>query len=127
MCSGCGLNVMVKDLKEHPQVCGKEVKRVSKTVPCFEGEGAGLHALRDIRNQLRSDNRAGPLWRMPRALERQIYSGCVGDGALKDMSRRNVSRTQRNQNQGKVEMKVITHFESNVSRVIQLKDLCGTD
>ncbi|XP_031448356.1 TRAF-type zinc finger domain-containing protein 1 [Phasianus colchicus] len=99
MCSDCGLNVMVKDLKEHPQVCGKEVKRVSKTVPRFEGEDAGLRSLRDIRNQLRSDNCAGPLWRMPRALERQIYSNCVGDRTLKDISRRNVSRTQRNQNQ----------------------------
>lgn len=93
---------MVKDLKEHPQVCGKEVKRVSKTVPRFEGEDAGLRALGDIRNQLRSDNCAGPLWRMPRALERQIYSNCAGDRTLKDISRRNVSRTQRNQNQGKV-------------------------
>ncbi|POI34298.1 hypothetical protein CIB84_001950 [Bambusicola thoracicus] len=99
MCSGCGLNIMVKDLKEHPQVCGKEAKRVSKTVPHFEGEDAGLHALRDIRNQLRSDNCAGPLWRMPRVLERQIYSSCVGDRTLKDISRRNISRTQRNQNQ----------------------------
>nr|CAG31068.1 hypothetical protein RCJMB04_2a11 [Gallus gallus] len=99
MCSGCGLNIMVKDLKEHPQVCGKEAKRVSKTVPHFEGEDAGLHALRDIRNQLRSDNCAGPLWRMPRVLERQTYSSCVGDRTLKDISRRNVSRTQRNQNQ----------------------------
>ncbi|OXB84898.1 UNVERIFIED_CONTAM: hypothetical protein H355_016020 [Colinus virginianus] len=99
MCSGCGLNIMVKDLKEHPQICGKEVKRVSKTVPRFEGEDADLHALGDIRNQLRSDNCAGPLWRMPRVRERQIYSDCAGDRTLKDISRRNVSRIQRNQNQ----------------------------
>ncbi|XP_021269065.1 TRAF-type zinc finger domain-containing protein 1 [Numida meleagris] len=99
MCSGCGLNIMVKDLKEHPQVCGKEVKRVSKTVPRFEGEDADFRALRDIRNQLKSDNCAGPLWRMPRVLEKQIYSNCVGDRTSKDISRRNVSRIQRNQNQ----------------------------
>nr|XP_013808380.1 PREDICTED: TRAF-type zinc finger domain-containing protein 1 [Apteryx mantelli mantelli] len=100
-CSGCGLNVMVKDLKEHPRVCGKEVKkvRVSKTVPRFEHEDADLRSLRDIKNQLRSDNYAGPLWRMPRVLENQLYSSCVGDKTLKAISRRNVSAVQRNRNQ----------------------------
>lgn len=106
ICSGCGLNIMVKDLKEHPRVCGKEVKqaRVSRTVPRFEDEDedAHLRALRDIRNQLRSDNYPGPLWRMPRVLERQTYSSCVGDKAIKDIRRRNVSAVQRSQSQGKV-------------------------
>ncbi|KAM9178578.1 TRAF-type zinc finger domain-containing protein 1 [Mergus octosetaceus] len=103
ICSGCGLNVMVKDLKEHPRVCGKEVKqaRVSRTVPRFEDEDVDAHlrALRDIRNQLRSDNYPGPLWRMPRVLERQIYSSCVGDKAIKDIRRRNVAAVQRSQSQ----------------------------
>ncbi|XP_025970268.2 TRAF-type zinc finger domain-containing protein 1 isoform X2 [Dromaius novaehollandiae] len=100
-CSGCGLNVMVKDLKEHPRVCGKEVKqaRVSRTVPRFEREDADLRSLRDIKNRLRSDNYAGPLWRIPRVLENQLYSSCVGDKTLKDISRRNVSAVQRNRNQ----------------------------
>ncbi|KAM6120086.1 TRAF-type zinc finger domain-containing protein 1 [Phoenicopterus ruber ruber] len=55
-CGGCGRNIMVKDLKEHPRVCGQEVKQVrgSRTVPRFEDEDADLHALRDIRNRLRS-------------------------------------------------------------------------
>lgn len=89
---------MVKDLKEHPRVCGQEVKQVrgSRTVPRFEEEDADLHALRDIRNRLRSGNYAGPLWRMPRVLEKQIYSSCVGDKTLEDISRRNVSAAQRN-------------------------------
>ncbi|XP_062446206.1 TRAF-type zinc finger domain-containing protein 1 isoform X2 [Rhea pennata] len=100
-CGGCGLNIMVKDLKEHPRVCGKEVKqaRVSKTVARFEHEDADLHSLRDIKNQLRSDNYTGPLWRTPRVLENRLYSSCVGDKTLKDISRRNVSAIQRNQNQ----------------------------
>ncbi|KAM6241790.1 TRAF-type zinc finger domain-containing protein 1 [Spheniscus humboldti] len=57
-CGGCGHNVMVKDLKEHPRVCGQEAKQVrgSRTVPRFEDEDADLHALRDIRNRLRSED-----------------------------------------------------------------------
>ncbi|KAM9280971.1 TRAF-type zinc finger domain-containing protein 1 [Morus bassanus] len=57
-CGGCGRNIMVKDLKEHPRVCGQEVKQVrgSRTVPRFEDEDADLHALRDIRNRLRSED-----------------------------------------------------------------------
>ncbi|XP_074462591.1 TRAF-type zinc finger domain-containing protein 1 [Larus michahellis] len=57
-CGGCGRNIMMKDLKEHPQVCGQEVKQVrgSRTAPRFEDEDADLHALRDIRNRLRSEN-----------------------------------------------------------------------
>ncbi|XP_010215309.1 PREDICTED: LOW QUALITY PROTEIN: TRAF-type zinc finger domain-containing protein 1 [Tinamus guttatus] len=99
-CSACGLNVMVRDLKEHPRVCGKEGKqgRVGKTVPRFEHEDADLRSLRDIKNQLRSDNCAGPLWRMPRMLENQLYGNSVGDKALKDIRRRNVSGGQRNRN-----------------------------
>lgn len=75
---------MMKDLKEHPQVCGQEVKQVrgSRTAPRFEDEDADLHALRDIRNRLRSGNSAGPLWRMPRVLEKQICISCVGDKTL---------------------------------------------
>ncbi|KAM6193770.1 TRAF-type zinc finger domain-containing protein 1 [Sarcoramphus papa] len=98
-CGGCGRNVMVKDLKEHPRVCGQEVKQVrgSRTVPRFEDEDADLHALRDVRNRLRSGNSAGPLWRMPKVLEKQIYRSCVGDKTLEDISRRNVSAVQRNQ------------------------------
>ncbi|KFV55021.1 TRAF-type zinc finger domain-containing protein 1, partial [Gavia stellata] len=98
-CGGCGRNIMVKDLKEHPRVCGQEVKRVngSRTVPRFEDEDADLQALRDIRNRLRSGNYAGPLWGMPRVLEKQIYSSSVGGKTLKDISRRNVSAAQRNQ------------------------------
>ncbi|KFP61606.1 TRAF-type zinc finger domain-containing protein 1, partial [Cariama cristata] len=100
-CGGCGRNIMVKDLKEHPEVCGQEVKQVrgSRTVPCFEDEDADLHILRDIRNRLRSGNYAGPLWRMPKVLEKQIYSSCVGDKTLQDISRRTVSAVQRNQNE----------------------------
>ncbi|XP_076209092.1 TRAF-type zinc finger domain-containing protein 1 isoform X2 [Aptenodytes patagonicus] len=57
-CGGCGHNVMVKDLKEHPRVCGQEAKQVrgSRTVPRFEDEDADLRALRDIRNRLRSED-----------------------------------------------------------------------
>ncbi|XP_052652691.1 TRAF-type zinc finger domain-containing protein 1 isoform X3 [Harpia harpyja] len=57
-CGGCGRNIMVKDLKEHPQVCGQEVKQLrgSRTVPRFEDEDADLHALQDIRNRLRSED-----------------------------------------------------------------------
>ncbi|XP_072736187.1 TRAF-type zinc finger domain-containing protein 1 isoform X2 [Ciconia boyciana] len=57
-CGGCGRNVMVKDLKDHPRVCGQDVKQVrgSRTVPRFQDEDADLHALRDIRNRLRSDD-----------------------------------------------------------------------
>ncbi|KFQ90359.1 TRAF-type zinc finger domain-containing protein 1, partial [Phoenicopterus ruber ruber] len=101
-CGGCGRNIMVKDLKEHPRVCGQEVKQVrgSRTVPRFEDEDADLHALQDIRNRLRSGNSAGPLWRMPRVLEKQIYSSCSGDKTLKDISGRNVSAVQRNQKRG---------------------------
>ncbi|KFQ76427.1 TRAF-type zinc finger domain-containing protein 1, partial [Phaethon lepturus] len=100
-CGGCGHNIMVKDLKEHPQVCGQEGKEVggSRTVPRFEDEDADLHALREIRNRLRSGNYAGPLWRMPGVLEKQIYSSCLGDKTLKDISRRNVSAVQRNEKQ----------------------------
>ncbi|XP_010156163.1 PREDICTED: TRAF-type zinc finger domain-containing protein 1, partial [Eurypyga helias] len=100
-CGVCGRNVLVKDLKEHPRVCGQEVKqaRGSRTVHCFEDEDADLRALRDIRNRLRSGNCAGPLWRMPRVLEKQIYSGCLGGKTLKDMSRRNASAVRRNQKQ----------------------------
>ena len=95
---------MVKDLKEHPRVCGQEVKQVrgSRTVPRFEDEDADLHTLRDVRNRLRSGDSAGPLWRMPKVLEKQIYRSCVGDKALEDISRRNVSAVQRNQKRGKV-------------------------
>ncbi|KFW87905.1 TRAF-type zinc finger domain-containing protein 1, partial [Phalacrocorax carbo] len=95
-CGGCGHNIMVKDLKDHPRVCGQEVKQV-RMVPRFEDEDADLHTLRDLRNGLRSGNRTGPLWRVPRVLEKQIYSSCVGDKALKDISRRNVSAAQRSQ------------------------------
>ncbi|XP_072736186.1 TRAF-type zinc finger domain-containing protein 1 isoform X1 [Ciconia boyciana] len=57
-CGGCGRNVMVKDLKDHPRVCGQDVKQVrgSRTVPRFQDEDADLHALRDIRNRLRSED-----------------------------------------------------------------------
>ncbi|XP_068268992.1 TRAF-type zinc finger domain-containing protein 1 isoform X2 [Nyctibius grandis] len=57
-CGGCGRNVLVKDLKEHPRVCGQEEKqgRGSRTVPCFEHEDADLYALRGIRNRLRSED-----------------------------------------------------------------------
>ncbi|KAM6051225.1 TRAF-type zinc finger domain-containing protein 1 isoform 2-T2 [Theristicus caerulescens] len=56
-CGACGRNIMVKDLKEHPPVCGQEVKPVrgSRTVPGFEDEDADLQALRDIRSRLRSE------------------------------------------------------------------------
>ncbi|KAM9219499.1 TRAF-type zinc finger domain-containing protein 1 [Leptosomus discolor] len=56
-CGGCGRNVMVKDLKEHPPLCGHEVKQVRgrRTVPRFEAEDGGLHTLRDVRNRLRSE------------------------------------------------------------------------
>lgn len=93
-CPGCGLNIMVKDLKEHPRVCGQEVKHVkgSRAVP--RTEDADCHVLRDIRNNLKSGNCAGPLWRRPKVLEKQIYSSCVGEKTLKDTSRRNVSAAQ---------------------------------
>lgn len=99
-CPGCGLNIMVKDLKEHPRVCGQEVKHVkgSRAVPRVED--ADLHALRNIRNRLRSGNYAGPLWRRPKVLEKQICSSCVGEKMLKDISRRNASAAQRNQKRG---------------------------
>uniref|UniRef100_A0A8D0F4C1 TRAF-type zinc finger domain-containing protein 1 n=1 Tax=Strix occidentalis caurina TaxID=311401 RepID=A0A8D0F4C1_STROC len=99
LCAGCARNIMLKDLKEHPWVCGREEKRESGsgTVPRLEEEEAHLHALRAIRNRLRSGNYAGPLWRVPRVLEKQIYSSCVGDKTLQDISRRNVSAVQRNQ------------------------------
>ncbi|KGL89441.1 TRAF-type zinc finger domain-containing protein 1, partial [Charadrius vociferus] len=73
-CGGCGRIIMMKDLKEHPRVCGQEVKqaRGSRAVPRFEDEDADLHALRDVRDRLRSGNYAGPLWRVPRVLEKQI-------------------------------------------------------
>ncbi|KAM6403792.1 TRAF-type zinc finger domain-containing protein 1 [Rhynochetos jubatus] len=56
-CGECGRNILVKDLKEHPRVCGQEVKQVrgSRTVRRFEDEEADLHALRDVRNRLRSE------------------------------------------------------------------------
>lgn len=58
---------MVKDLQEHPRVCGQEVKqaRGSRAVACFEDEDVVLRALRDVRRQLRSGNYTGPVWRMP--------------------------------------------------------------
>ncbi|XP_010078252.1 PREDICTED: TRAF-type zinc finger domain-containing protein 1, partial [Pterocles gutturalis] len=98
-CGGCGRNIMVKDLKEHPQICGQEAKQVreSRRVPRFEDEDADLHTLRDIRNRLRSGNSAGLLGRMPTVLEKQIYSRRVEDKTLKDISRRNVSAAQRTQ------------------------------
>ncbi|XP_014816179.1 PREDICTED: TRAF-type zinc finger domain-containing protein 1 [Calidris pugnax] len=57
-CGGCGRNVMVKDLKEHPRVCGQEGKQVrgSRRAPRYQDEDAGLRALRDIRNRLRSED-----------------------------------------------------------------------
>ncbi|XP_053938564.1 TRAF-type zinc finger domain-containing protein 1 isoform X1 [Cuculus canorus] len=57
-CGGCGRNIMMKDLKEHPRVCGQEVKPVrgSRAVPRFEDEDADSHVLRDIRNRLRSED-----------------------------------------------------------------------
>ncbi|XP_054029300.1 TRAF-type zinc finger domain-containing protein 1 isoform X2 [Dryobates pubescens] len=57
-CGGCGQNVMVKDLKEHPRVCGQEVKkgRGRRTVPRSEGEDGDLLALRDVRTRLRSED-----------------------------------------------------------------------
>jgi len=95
---------MVKDLKEHPGVCGQEVKQVrgSRTVPRFEDEDVDLRALRDARNRLSSGNCAGPLWRMASVLENQTYSSCLGDKTLKDISRRSVSAVQRDQKQSKV-------------------------
>lgn len=58
---------MVKDLQEHPRVCGQEVKQVrgSRAVARFEDEDVVLCALRDVRRQLRSGNYIGPVWRMP--------------------------------------------------------------
>ncbi|XP_074742901.1 TRAF-type zinc finger domain-containing protein 1 [Strix uralensis] len=58
-CAGCARNIMLKDLKEHPWVCGREEKRESGsgTVPRLEEEEeADLHALRAIRNRLRSED-----------------------------------------------------------------------
>lgn len=65
---------MMKDLKEHPRVCGQEVKQIrgSRAVPRFEDEDADLHTLRDVGDRLRSGNYTGPLWRVPRVLEKQI-------------------------------------------------------
>ncbi|XP_054700654.1 TRAF-type zinc finger domain-containing protein 1 isoform X2 [Grus americana] len=55
-CGACGRNIMVQDLKEHPRVCGQEVKQVrgSRTVPRYED--ADLRAMRDIGNWLRSED-----------------------------------------------------------------------
>ncbi|XP_042661642.1 TRAF-type zinc finger domain-containing protein 1 isoform X2 [Tyto alba] len=68
-CGGCGHNIMVKDLKGHPRVCGQEVKqgRGSRTVPRFEDEEADLHTLRDIRNRLRSEDELEQLERKENA------------------------------------------------------------
>lgn len=56
---------MVKDLQEHPRVCGQEVKqaRGSRAAARFEDEDVVLRALRDVRRQLRSENELEQLGR----------------------------------------------------------------
>ncbi|XP_010144602.1 PREDICTED: TRAF-type zinc finger domain-containing protein 1, partial [Buceros rhinoceros silvestris] len=56
-CGGCGHNVMVKDLKEHPRVCGQGVKqaRGSRTVPRFEDEDGDLRTLRGTGTRRRAE------------------------------------------------------------------------
>lgn len=112
---------MVKDLKEHPRVCGQGVKQVrgSRTVPRFEDEDGDLHTLRGTGTWRRAGNYAGP-WRGSLWCWESRFM--VGDKPLKDISVGNVPAVQRNQKRGEVEQSsnwlLIWHLAADPSTMI---------
>ena len=79
-CENCHRYILVRDLKEHPRVCGLVGVQTQGSAPSgFEDEDAHLQDLRHSGRESGTGNCAGPLWGMPKGLEKQIYSSCVGD------------------------------------------------
>ncbi|XP_055556921.1 TRAF-type zinc finger domain-containing protein 1-like isoform X1 [Falco biarmicus] len=81
-CENCHRYILVRDLKEHPQVCGLEGIQTQGSAPSDftdEDEDAYWQDLWYSASESGTGNYAGPLWGMPKGLEKQIYSSCVGD------------------------------------------------
>uniref|UniRef100_A0A8D0GS41 TRAF-type zinc finger domain containing 1 n=2 Tax=Sphenodon punctatus TaxID=8508 RepID=A0A8D0GS41_SPHPU len=93
---------MVKDLKDHPEVCGKEGEetRVRRERPRYalEDRDADLCTNQIIQNHLGSDGYVETLPRMTRLPESRFYSHFGRDQVLRDENRRNASSVQRAQN-----------------------------
>lgn len=100
-CSRCFRNVMLKDMKEHPDDCWEKAKeaRVGQTRPCLNSE-ADVHNIHTIKNVLHPDASVGSLPRVTRLPESRLYNCLSGDQHTRNLNRRGAAPLQAEQNQG---------------------------
>ncbi|XP_061459397.1 TRAF-type zinc finger domain-containing protein 1 isoform X2 [Rhineura floridana] len=103
-CSRCSRNVLLRDLKEHPEDCEKEAEeaRVSQAKPCSNSE-AVLCGIQTVRNVLHPDDSVRPLPRLNRFPESRLYNCLLGDQLPSVLNERNVALSQPDRNRVQLE------------------------
>ncbi|XP_029475521.1 TRAF-type zinc finger domain-containing protein 1 [Rhinatrema bivittatum] len=115
VCNGCGRNIMVKESKAHPQVCGKDGDKKNRDRPrppySYVNDDGTWFESRALLNFLPREDYGPHLPRIPRQLESRFYTNFGLDEAFEGSNRRRSQIMQVDQNQENEQEKL----ERNIS------------